>query len=71
MKYTVVVTEDSEEAGIFNASVPAFPGLHVWGGSIGEAIQNAQDAMDAYLLDIQAVGEAFPREVAKRALSVE
>ncbi len=60
MRYTVVVTEDPEEKGVFNASVPALPGLHVWGETVAGAIRNAKDAMEAYLIDMLDVGDPFP-----------
>lgn len=70
MKFTVVVTEDPEEEGIFNASVPALPGCHTWGATIKEAIANARDAIVTYLEASEIVGDPIPLEVANQMVTI-
>lgn len=66
MTFTVVITEDPEEKGIFNASVPALPGCHTWGGSAEEAFENAKDAVETYLEASQKAGDHIPLEVTRQ-----
>lgn len=70
MQFTVVITEDPEEHGIYNASVPALPGCHTWGESEEEALQNAADAVETYLEASRAVGDPIPKEVATKLIVV-
>ncbi len=66
MKYTftVVITNDPEEVGVFLASVPALPGCHTWGASEEEAFENAKDAALCCIESMKRDGEAIPVEVA-------
>ena len=60
MKYAVILTKDEE--GNWLASVPAFPGCHTWGHTRGEALANAQEAVEGCIESLRASGEPLPRE---------
>lgn len=69
MKYTVLLLP--EEKG-FTAMVPALPGCHTQGDTVEEALANAREAIQCYLEDVIAQGEAIPEEtLAPELRSVE
>lgn len=70
MRFTVVVTKDPEERGVYNVSVPALPGCHTWGRTRREALKHAKEAMGAYLESLEAHGEPVPKEVDCRLVEV-
>ena len=59
--YTIVL--ETEKDGWFVASVPALPGCFTQGESRAEVIQNAREAIAAYLEELRARGEEVPVEV--------
>lgn len=62
--YTVILQaeQDSEFVGYYNASVPALPGCFSYGSSREDALANIKEAIEVYLEDMQAMGEALPIE---------
>jgi antitoxin HicB len=62
-KFTIVVTRDPEEEGIFLASVPALPGCNTWGVTEIEAFNNAKDAALCCLESMLQDNEPIAREV--------
>ena len=49
--------------GQFHAFCPALKGLHVAGSTAQEALQNAKDGAEAYLMSLIKHNEAIPLEV--------
>lgn len=70
MNFTVVLTEDPEEPGIFNATVPALPGCHTWGESKDEAYQNALEAIACCIESMRKENEPIPVEVEQKVVTV-
>ena len=55
MKYRVLIEQD--EDGVFVAEVPSLPGCVSQGQTRQEAIENAKEAIQAYLESLAARGE--------------
>lgn len=51
-----------EEDGRWSAGVPALPGCATWGDTKEEALRNINDAVEAYVRDMQAAGEEIPQD---------
>ena len=64
VRYTVILQEETapDFAGHYNASVPALPGCLSFGANREEALENIKEAVQLYLEDIEASGEAIPVE---------
>jgi len=60
LHYTVIL--EHEEDGGYHAFVPALPGCHTQGDTIDEALENAREAIQAYLDSLKAEGEPAPVE---------
>ncbi len=60
-EYTVIIIPDEEEGG-YIASVPALPGCHTQGETLEEAISNAREAIEGYLLSLKDLGRPIPEE---------
>ena len=62
--YTVILQKETapDFAGYYNASVPALPGCFSYGASREEALANIKEAVQLYLEDLEAGGEAIPVE---------
>jgi predicted RNase H-like HicB family nuclease len=62
--YTIILQPetDPEFEGYYNASVPALPGCFSYGTSRQEALSNIKEAIELYLEDLEAAGEAIPDE---------
>ena len=59
LRFTVdIVVEPDEDQ--FHAYVPALKGLHVGGDTEQEALENARDAVIAYLRSLIKDGEPIP-----------
>lgn len=59
MKFTVVIVEDLEEGG-YNATVPVLPGCRTFGESIEETLENAHEAIGAYIASLRKHNEPIP-----------
>ncbi len=53
---------DPDFAGYYNALVPALPGCVSYGASKEEALRNIREAIEAYLMDLEAEGEEVPQD---------
>ena len=64
VRYTAILQEETDPdfAGYYNASVPALPGCFSYGESREEALANIKEAIQLYLDDLEASGEAIPPE---------
>ena len=51
-----------EEDGRWSAEAPALPGCATCGDTQEEAITNIRDAVEAYIRDMQKVGEHIPTD---------
>lgn len=60
LHYTVIL--EREEDGGYHAFVPALRGCHTQGDTLEEAIENAREAIEAYLESLKAKGEPIPTE---------
>ena len=70
MTFTVVLTQDEEDAAVYNATVPALPGCHTWGDTEEMAYKNAKEAIEAYLEAAALEGLPVPKETSKREIEV-
>ena len=64
IKYTVILQEEEapEFKGYYNVSVPALPGCFTYGATREEAVENAREAIELYLEDLEENHEPFPEE---------
>ncbi len=60
MKCVVVLQREND--GGYVASVPSLPGCVSQGDSRGKALSNVREAIQLYLEDLTAAGEAIPIE---------
>jgi predicted RNase H-like HicB family nuclease len=71
--YVFPVDLAAEPDGRWSASCPALPGCATWAWSRDGALQNIQEAVEAYVEDMQVAGEPLPAELhplAKTAVTV-
>ena len=68
MKYRVIIEQD--EDGVFVAEVPSLPGCVTQGKTRQEAIENAKEAITAYLESLAAHGEPIPPSVTEEIVEV-
>ena len=59
--YSVVLIPDTEERE-YAVRVPALPGCITEGDTLEEALDNARDAIQPCLEDLEACGEPIPEE---------
>jgi antitoxin HicB len=71
MKFTVVLTEDPEAPGVFNASVPAIPGCLSWGHTRTEAYKNIMEALEGCLAVLREDGDPVPMEVGRKTVRMK
>jgi predicted RNase H-like HicB family nuclease len=60
MRYTVILQKESD--GGYVATVPVLPGCVSQGNTRNEALKNIEEAIEVYLEDMRAAGEAVPIE---------
>jgi antitoxin HicB len=60
-EFTVVITPDEEDGG-YVVTVPALPGCHTQGDTMEEAIANAREAIEGYLLSLKDLERPIPEE---------
>jgi predicted RNase H-like HicB family nuclease len=68
MKFRVMIRQD--EDGIFVAEVPSLPGCVTQGRTRKEAIENAKEAIAAYLESLAAHDEPIPLSLAEELVEV-
>jgi predicted RNase H-like HicB family nuclease len=69
LRCTVVL--EAEPGGGYVVSVPALPGCVSQGESRSEALQNAREAITAYIEELRSRGEVIPVEVKTETEYVE
>ena len=69
LKYTVVLTKEPDQR--FSIAVPALPGCFTWGNTRETAIENAREAIRAYLESCALAGEPLPRQDADPSVVIE
>jgi antitoxin HicB len=60
-RYTIILRPDPDEGG-YSVTVPALPGCFTQGDTAEEATENARDAIQLSLEDVQAEGQPIPVE---------
>lgn len=68
MKYRVLIEQD--EDGVFVAQVPSLPGCISQGMTRGEALENAREAIAAYLESLQKHDEPIPPAITEEVIEV-
>ncbi len=68
MKYRVLIEQD--EDGVFVAEVPSLPGCLSQGRTRQEALENAKEAITAYLESLAAHDEPIPPPIAEELVEV-
>ena len=69
MRYRVLIEQD--EDGVYVAEVPALPGCISQGRTRDEAVQNAKEAIAAYLDSLQAHDEPIPPPISEEVVEVD
>jgi predicted RNase H-like HicB family nuclease len=68
MKYRILIEQD--EDGVFVVEVPSLPGCVSQGRTRQEAIENAKEAIAAYLESLAAHDEPIPPPIAEELVEV-
>ena len=68
MKYQIIIEQD--EDGVLVAEAPALPGCISQGETEAEALENIQEAMNAYLESLIAHGEPVPRSIGEEKFTI-
>lgn len=68
MRYRVLIEQD--EDGMFVAEVPALPGCLTQGQTRSEALDNAREAVGAYLESLKKHGEPVPPSIHEEVIEV-
>lgn len=68
MKYRVLIEQD--EDGVFVAQVPSLPGCISQGTTRSEALENAREAIAAYLESLQKHDEPIPPAITEEVIEV-
>lgn len=68
MKYRVLIEQD--EDGVFVAQVPSLPGCISQGTTRSEALENAREAIAAYLESLQKHDEPIPPAITEEVVEV-
>lgn len=68
MRFRVLIEQD--EDGAFTAEVPSLPGCVSQGTTRAEAVQNAREAVAAYLDSLKAHGEPIPPSIGEEIIDV-
>ena len=75
MKLTYTIVLDPADEGGYVVRVPRLPGCVTEGDTMDEALQNAREAITAYLLSLRDDGEDLPPpdegEIKVQAVAVE
>jgi predicted RNase H-like HicB family nuclease len=69
MKFRVLIEQD--EDGVFVAEVPALPGCISQGQTRSEALENAHEAIEAFLESLKANGEPVPPSIGEEVVEVD
>ena len=69
MKFRVLIEQD--EDGVFVAEVPSLPGCISQGKTREEAVQNAQEAISAYLESLKEHGDPIPPSIGEEVVEIK
>lgn len=61
-EFTVILTPEPDQPGVFNVTVPALPGCNTWGQGREEALANAREAIGLYLEQLEGEGRPVSDE---------
>ena len=70
MRYRVVLHVDEEDGG-YNVEVPDLPGCLTQGHTREEALENAREAIQAYLESLRAHGDPIPEPSQEELVEIE
>lgn len=68
MKYRVLIEQD--EDGVFVAEVPSLPGCVTQGTTREEALENAREAISAYVESLEEHDEPVPPSISEEIVEV-
>lgn len=68
MKFRILIEQD--EDGVFVVEVPSLPGCVTQGRTRQEAVENAKEAIAAYLESLAAHDEPIPPSIAEELVEV-
>lgn len=68
MRYRVLIEQD--EDGAFVAEVPSLPGCVTQGATRREAVENAKEAIAAYLDSLRKHGDPIPPSIYEEVVEV-
>ncbi|MEL7364062.1 MAG: type II toxin-antitoxin system HicB family antitoxin [Bacteroidota bacterium] len=68
MKYRVLI--ETDEDGVFIASVPSLPGCIADGATRGEALVNVKEAIALYIESLEAHGDPIPPPITEELVEV-
>jgi predicted RNase H-like HicB family nuclease len=68
MKYRVMIEQD--EDGVYVAQAPALPGCIAQGATRAEALNNAREAIAAYLESLDKHGEPIPPPISEELVEI-
>ncbi len=68
VRYTVLVRREDDS---YIVDGPALPGCHTYGNTLTEALDNAREAIEAYLSSLKDDGEPIPADVETQAIRVD
>lgn len=68
MRYRVLIEQD--EDGTYVAEVPSLPGCITQGGTRDEVLNNAREAIAAYLESLEAHGDPVPPPISEEIIEV-
>ena len=68
MKYRVMIEQD--EDGVYVAQTPTLPGCIAQGATRVEALNNAREAIAAYLESLDKHGEPIPPSISEEVIEI-
>ena len=68
MKFRVLI--ETDEDGVFIANVPSLPGCISQGPTRAAALDNAKEAIEAYLESLEKHGEPIPPSIEEAIIEV-
>jgi predicted RNase H-like HicB family nuclease len=68
MKFRILV--ETDEDGMFVATVPSLPGCVSQGATRAEAVSNVRQAIEAYLNSLRERGEPIPPSIHEEVVDV-
>ena len=68
MRYRVLIEQD--EDGVYVAEVPSLPGCVTQGATREEALENAREAVGAYVESLEAHGDPVPPPITEEIIEV-